>query len=53
VRPARGRYRAAWLVERHGDAKLTELFQALVECPKAGSASVYDRCRAVYVQRLP
>ena len=43
-----GRYSVARLVEEHGDAKLTELIVSLVNCPKARSASVYDRCRAVY-----
>jgi hypothetical protein len=32
----------------HGDAKLTTLLTTLANCPKARSASVYDRCRAVY-----
>ncbi len=36
------------LVEEHGDAKLTDLLQTLADCPKARSASIYDRCRAVY-----
>jgi hypothetical protein len=31
-----------------GDAKLTELLVTLANCPKARSASVYDRCRVVY-----
>ena len=43
-----GRYSVARLVEEHGDAKLTELIVTLANCPKARSASVYDRCRAVY-----
>jgi hypothetical protein len=43
-----GRYSLARLVEEHGDAKLTELIVTLVNCPKARSASVYDRCWAVY-----
>ena len=43
-----GRYSVARLVEEHGDAKLTELIVTLVNCPKARSASVYGRCRAVY-----
>jgi hypothetical protein len=34
---------------RHGRyAKLTELIVTPANCPKARSASVYDRCRAVY-----
>ena len=47
-RNRRGRYSVARLVEEHGDAKLTELILTLANCPKARSASVYDRCRAVY-----
>ena len=43
-----GRYSVARLVEEHGDAKLTELLVTLTNCPKARSASVYGRCRAVY-----
>jgi hypothetical protein len=32
-----------------GEVKLPELLSKLVaECPKWGTASVYDRCRAVY-----
>jgi hypothetical protein len=44
----RGRYAVARLLEEHGDAKLTELLVTLANCPKARSASVYDRCKAVY-----
>jgi hypothetical protein len=32
----------------HGDAKLTDLLQTLANCPKAHSASLHDRCKAVY-----
>jgi hypothetical protein len=35
------------------DAKLTDLLQTLTDCPKARSASIHDRCKAVYGQRLP
>jgi hypothetical protein len=35
-------------MERHGDAKLTDLLQTLANCPKARSASIHDRCHAVY-----
>jgi hypothetical protein len=35
-------------MERHGDAKLTDLLWTLVECPKAKSTNIYDRCKAVY-----
>jgi hypothetical protein len=44
----RARYSVARLIEEHGDAKLTELLVTLAQCPKAGSASMYDRCNAVY-----
>jgi hypothetical protein len=43
-----GRYSVARLLEEHGDAKLTDLLQALADCPKARSASIYDRCKVVY-----
>ena len=49
----RGRYRVDWLMEQHGDAKLTDLLSTLADCPKERSASVHDRCKAVYGQRLP
>jgi hypothetical protein len=38
----------ARLLEEHGDASLTDLLQALADCPKARSASIYDRCKVVY-----
>jgi hypothetical protein len=38
---------------QHGDAKLTDLLSTLADCPKARSASIHDRCKAVYGQRLP
>jgi hypothetical protein len=41
-------YNAARLMERHGDAKLTDLPQTLANCPKGRSASIHDRCRAVF-----
>jgi hypothetical protein len=44
----RGRYRVAWLIDQHGDAKLTDLLHILTECPKASSANIHDRCKAVY-----
>ena len=49
----RGRYSVAKLMEQHGDAKLTDLLQTLADCQKARSASIYDRCKAVYDQLLP
>jgi hypothetical protein len=44
----RGAYSVARLMERHGDAKLTDLLQTLANCPKANSVSIHDRCRAVF-----
>ena len=44
----RGRYNVAKLMERYGDAKLTDLLLMLADCQKAHSASVHDRCKAVY-----
>jgi hypothetical protein len=35
-------------MEQHGDAKLTDLLQTLADCRKARSASIHDRCKAVY-----
>jgi hypothetical protein len=49
----RGRYNVAKLMAEHGDAKLTDLLVTLVDCQRARSASVHDRCQAVYGQRLP
>jgi hypothetical protein len=49
----RGRYSVAKLMEQHGDAKLTDLLLTLAACPKARSASIRDRCKAVYGQLLP
>jgi hypothetical protein len=43
-----GRYSIARLMEKYGDAKLTDLLQALANCPKARSVSIHDRCKAVY-----
>jgi hypothetical protein len=36
------------LSTQHGDAKLTDLLPTLAACPKARSASIHDRCKAVY-----
>jgi hypothetical protein len=44
----RRRYAVARLLKSHGDAKLTDLLGTLATCPKARSANVHDRCRAVY-----
>ena len=49
----RGTYNVVLLMEQHGDAKLTDLLQTLANCPKARSASIHDRCKAVFGQRLP
>ena len=35
-----GRYSVARLLEKHGDARLTDLLQTLADCPKARSASI-------------
>ena len=34
------RYGVARLIEKHGDAKLTEMIVTLANCPKARSASI-------------
>jgi hypothetical protein len=44
----RGQYNVERLMAEHGDARLTHLLQTLADCPKAQSASIYDRCKAVY-----
>jgi hypothetical protein len=44
-----GRFAVAQLMAQHGDAKLTDLLQALVQCEKAQSLSIHDRCKAVYL----
>jgi hypothetical protein len=49
----RGHYSVAKLMAEHGDAKLTDLLLTLAACPKARSASIHDRCKAVYEQLLP
>jgi hypothetical protein len=41
-------YNVARLMECHGDAKITDLLQTLANCPKARSANIHDRCRAVF-----
>jgi hypothetical protein len=49
----RERYDVERLTRQYGwDAKLTDLLPALVvDCPKRGSVSVYDRCRALFERR--
>jgi hypothetical protein len=44
----RGRLSVAKLMQQHNDAKLTDLLQTLADCRKARSASIHDRCKAVY-----
>jgi hypothetical protein len=44
----RERYDVARLIAQHGNAKLTDLLQTLADCQKARSASIHDRCKAVY-----
>jgi hypothetical protein len=44
----RGRYVVAKRIDEHGDAKLTDPLLTLADCPKARSASIHDRCWAVY-----
>jgi hypothetical protein len=39
-------------MEQHGDENLTDLLSALAACPKARSARIHDRCKAVYRQLL-
>jgi hypothetical protein len=41
-------YSVARLMERHCDAKMTDLLQTLANCPKARSANIHDRCMAVF-----
>jgi hypothetical protein len=36
------------LMAQHGDPKLTDLLKTLANCPKSRSASIHDRCKAVY-----
>jgi hypothetical protein len=44
----RGRFNVARLMAEHGDAPLTDLLRVLADCPKAHSANIHDRCKAVY-----
>jgi hypothetical protein len=44
----RGRYNVAKLMAEHGDTKLTDLLVTLADCQRARSASVHDRCKAMY-----
>jgi len=49
----RERHDVERLTRQYGwDAKLTDLLPALVaDCPKRGSVSVYERCKAVFERR--
>jgi hypothetical protein len=42
------RYDVQRLMAQHSDAKLTDLLQTLADCQKARSASIHDRCKAVF-----
>ena len=44
----RARYNVQRLMAKHGDAEPPELLQQRARCPKARSASVYDRCKVRY-----
>ena len=44
----RGSYDVQRLVAQRGDAKLTDLLVTLADCQKARSASIHDRCKAVF-----
>ena len=50
----RERYDVERLTRQYGwDAKLPDLLARLTaDCPKRGSVSVYDRCKAVFERRL-
>jgi hypothetical protein len=45
----RGRYRVARLLARHGNVKLPELAAEIADCPRARTASFYDRCKVRWV----
>jgi hypothetical protein len=49
----RERYYVERLTQQYcWDAKLTDLLATLtVDCPKRGSVSIYDRCKAVHERR--
>ena len=44
----RDRYSVQRLMAQRGDPKLTDLLETLANCPKARSANIHDRCKAVY-----
>jgi hypothetical protein len=41
------------LLSRQRELHMTDLLQTLANCPKARSASIHDRCKAVFGQPLP
>jgi hypothetical protein len=41
------------LLARYGDETMPDLLALLANCPKARSASIHDRCKAVYERLLP
>ncbi len=41
----RGRYSVAGLIAKPGDARLPDLAAQIADCPKARTASIYDRCK--------
>jgi hypothetical protein len=43
----------AWLMEQHGDAKLTDLLPTLADCPKARSAKRHRKPRVFAALNLP
>jgi hypothetical protein len=51
----RGRYAVARLIAERGDAKLTDLLQALADCSTTSNsaASIYDRCKAGFGPTIP
>jgi hypothetical protein len=48
VREPCGRHNVARLLEKRGDAKLTDRMPTLANSEKAGAFSLYDRCKARY-----
>jgi hypothetical protein len=38
---------------RYSGEKMPDLLAGLANCPKTGSASIYDRCKAVYEKPPP
>jgi hypothetical protein len=44
----RGRHTVARLLDKRGDAKLTDRIPTLANCDKARTFSLYDQCKARY-----